>query len=39
VGPIRGASVIVNPTATTTYELYSTNQYGRHVAKVTVTVE
>jgi len=39
VGPVRGTSVIVNPTATTTYELYSTNQYGRKVAKVTVTVQ
>ncbi len=38
VGPVRGASVMVNPTATTTYELYATNQYGRKVAKVTVTV-
>jgi hypothetical protein len=39
VGPVRGSSVIVNPTATTTYELYATNQYGRKVAKVTVTVQ
>jgi hypothetical protein len=39
VGPVRGASVIVNPTATTTYELYATNQYGRKVSKVTVTVQ
>ncbi|HTT61763.1 MAG TPA: hypothetical protein VMG35_07975 [Bryobacteraceae bacterium] len=38
-GPVRGTSVIVNPTATTTYALYSTNQYGRRVAKVTVTVQ
>jgi hypothetical protein len=39
VGPVRGTSVTVNPTATTTYGLYSTNQYGRTIAKVTVTVE
>ena len=39
VGPVRGTSVIVNPTATTTYALYSTNQYGRKIAKVTVTVQ
>jgi hypothetical protein len=39
VGPVRGASVVVFPTATTTYTLYSTNQYGRHTAKVKVTVE
>jgi hypothetical protein len=39
VGPVRGASVVVNPTATTTYALYSTNQYGRKVKKVTVTVQ
>jgi hypothetical protein len=39
VGPTRAASVVVNPTATTTYELYSTNQYGRKTAKVTVTVQ
>ena len=39
VGPVRGTSVIVNPTATTTYGLYSTNQYGRKIAKVTVTVQ
>jgi hypothetical protein len=38
VGAVRGASVTVNPTATTTYTLYSTNQYGRTTATVTVTV-
>ena len=38
VGPVRGTSVVVNPTATTTYSLYSTNQYGRQIATVTVTV-
>ncbi len=39
VGPVRGTSVVVNPTATTTYGLFSTNQYGRTIKKVTVTVE
>jgi len=39
VGPVRGTSVIVYPTATTTYGLYATNQYGRKIAKVTVTVQ
>lgn len=38
VGPVRGTSVIVSPSATTTYTLYSTNQYGRTTASVTVTV-
>jgi hypothetical protein len=39
VGPVRGTSVVVTPAATTTYGLYSTNQYGRKIAKVTVTVQ
>jgi hypothetical protein len=39
VGPVRGSSVSVAPTATTTYTLYSTNEYGRSTAKVTVTVQ
>src|SRR5258708_33879172 len=38
VGAIRGNSVIVSPTATTTYTLYGTNQYGRSTAKATLTV-
>ena len=38
VGPVRGTSVVVRPSATTTYKLYSTNQYGRKTARVTVTV-
>ena len=37
-GAVRGTSVTVNPTATTTYTLYATNQYGRTTATVTVTV-
>jgi hypothetical protein len=39
VGAIRGNSVTVTPTATTTYILYSTNEYGRSTATVQVTVQ
>jgi len=39
VGVIRGTSATVMPTKTTTYTLYSTNQYGRTTAKVKVTVK
>ena len=39
VGAIRGSSIIVYPTATTTYTLYSTNEYGRTTKKVKVTVQ
>ena len=38
VGPVRGNSVTVHPKATTTYTLYSTNQYGRTTASVKVSV-
>jgi hypothetical protein len=38
VGPVRGASIVVTPSATTTYTLYTTNQFGRSTAAVTVTV-
>jgi hypothetical protein len=38
VGAIRGTTVVVNPTVTTTYTLYATNQYGRTTAQVTVNV-
>jgi len=38
VGPVRGSSVVVNPTATTTYTLNSTNQFDRTTSTVTVTV-
>jgi hypothetical protein len=38
VGPIRGGSIVLTPSATTTYTLYSTNQYGRTTTNVTVTV-
>jgi len=37
-GAVRDTSVAVNPTATTTYTLDATNQYGRTTATVTVTV-
>ena len=37
-GPVRGTSIVVNPTATTTFTLYATNQFGRNTATVTVTV-
>jgi hypothetical protein len=39
VGAVRGSSVTVTPTATTTYTLYGTNEYGRSTANVKVTVE
>ena len=38
LGAVRGANATVNPTATTTYTLYATNQYGRTSATVTVNV-
>ncbi|HEX6805826.1 MAG TPA: hypothetical protein VF133_19275 [Terriglobales bacterium] len=38
-GPVRGTSIVVNPSATTTYTLYTTNQFGRTTASVTVTVQ
>ena len=37
-GAVRGTSVTVNPTATTTYTLYATNQYGRTTTTVTINV-
>ncbi len=39
VGPVRGGTQTVIPTATTTYTLNSTNQYGRSTMAVTVTVQ
>ena len=39
VGAIRGNSVVVNPTQSTVYTLYSTNEYGRSTATVKVTVQ
>jgi hypothetical protein len=37
-GPVRGTSVVLIPSATTTYTLSSTNQFGRSTAAVQVTV-
>jgi hypothetical protein len=39
IGAVSGNSVMVTPTATTTYTLYSTNQFGRTTATVQVTVQ
>jgi len=39
VGPVRGTIATVTPAATTTYTLYTTNQYGRTTQTVTVTVQ
>ena len=38
VGAVRGNSVQVTPSQTTTYTLYATSQYGRTTASVNVTV-
>ena len=37
-GAVRGTSVSVSPTSTTTYTLYATNEYGRTSSTVTVNV-
>jgi len=39
LGGVRGGSVTVAPSATTTYTLNATNQYGRSTAAVTITVQ
>lgn len=39
VGAVRGSSVNVTPSATTTYTLYATNEFGRTTATITVTVQ
>jgi hypothetical protein len=39
VGAIRGSTVTVYPTVTTTYTLYSANQYHRSRKQVTVTIQ
>ena len=39
VGAVRGSTVTVTPTTTTTYTLYGTNAYGRSTATVKVTVQ
>ena len=38
IGPVRGNSIVVTPTQTTTYTLNATNAYGRAFQKVTVVV-
>lgn len=38
LGGVRGGSVTTTPTATTTYTLNATNQFGRSTQQVTVTV-
>jgi hypothetical protein len=38
VGAVRGSSVMVTPTVTTTYTLYATNAFGQTKSTVTVTV-
>jgi hypothetical protein len=39
VGAVRGKTVTVYPTVTTTYTLYATNQYHRAKKTVTVTIQ
>jgi hypothetical protein len=39
VGAVRGSSVAVTPTQTTTYTLYATNEFGRTTATITITVQ
>ena len=39
VGAVRGTSVVVVPTKTTTYTLYETNAFGRSTETVKVTVQ
>jgi hypothetical protein len=39
VGAIRGTSTVVKPSASTTYTLIATNEFGRTTANVSVTVQ
>jgi hypothetical protein len=39
IGPVRGTSVSVAPSASTTYTLYGTNAFGRTQKTVTVSVQ
>jgi hypothetical protein len=39
IGAIRGTSVVVTPSQTTTYTLNATNEFGRTTANVTITVQ
>ncbi len=38
IGATRGTSVVVHPSATTTYTLYANNAFGQTISTVTVTV-
>ncbi len=38
IGAVRGTSVVVSPSASTTYTLYATNAFGRSTATVNITV-
>jgi hypothetical protein len=38
IGGVHGTSATVSPSATTTYTLNTTDQYGRSTAKMTITV-
>jgi hypothetical protein len=39
IGAVRGNSVSVTPTQTTTYTLNATNQFGRNTSTITITVQ
>jgi hypothetical protein len=39
LGAVRGGTLTFTPSATTTYTLDATNQYGRSTKKITVTVQ
>lgn len=39
VGAVRGTSVTVTPTQSTTYMLYATNAFGRSIATINITVQ
>jgi len=39
VGAVRGTSVTVHPTTTTTYTLYATNQFDRSSKTITINVQ
>ncbi len=39
IGAMRGASVVVTPSQSTTYTLYATNAFGRTTATVAITVQ
>lgn len=39
IGAVRGSYVMVAPAQTTTYTLYATNEFGRTIATIVVTVQ